>query len=157
MKFPKRAIESLEARLSCGVNPVSSRMVTSCRRAHYPDYMSRQRAVIADVDGTLAMRGTRSPYDWSTVNLDSPNKSVVDVVRLLAVDSQIIYVSGRDERSREGTRTWIDEYVGVPGQLYLRRAGDRRKDSIVKPLVTFRVPNQTEVGIRVRATISATS
>ena len=37
-------------------------------------------AVICDVDGTVALRGDRGPYDYSTVHLDLPNKPIGDGV-----------------------------------------------------------------------------
>jgi predicted kinase len=90
-------------------------------------------AVICDIDGTLAIKGDRSPFDWLKVGGDTPNRAVVEAVRRLASTGvEILYTSGRDEVCREITRAWLDEHVGVDGPLFMRRRSDMRKDSIVK-------------------------
>ena len=45
---------------------------------------------------------------------------------------EVIFCSGREDTARETTVQWIAEHVEVPGRLYMRAAGDRRKDAIVK-------------------------
>lgn len=93
----------------------------------------RPEAVIFDVDGTLALRGDRDPYDWSSAGADKPNGPVVRVLHALARSGiAIVYVSGRVEDARSITENWIDREIGVGGRLYLRRSGDTRRDAIVK-------------------------
>ena len=58
-------------------------------------------AVICDVDGTVALRGDRGPYDYSTVHLDLPNKPIIEVVHRLVGDHReiilgIIYLTCHD-------------------------------------------------------------
>ncbi len=91
-------------------------------------------AVLVDIDGTVALMGQRSPYDESQVHLDRPNVSVITAVRALhAAGHEIIFCSGRTERSRQATETWLAQHVRVAhADLFLRRAGDQRRDSIVK-------------------------
>ncbi|MFC7644091.1 hypothetical protein ACFQX6_27630 [Streptosporangium lutulentum] len=38
---------------------------------------------IVDIDGTLALRGDRGPYDWDRVGEDLPNHPVVTIVKAL--------------------------------------------------------------------------
>lgn len=91
------------------------------------------RAVMVDIDGTLARMTGRGPYDWERVGEDQPIAHIVELVRELAHGgSQIVYMSGRDEQCREQTTQWLDKHVGVSGPLFMRAAGDGRKDSIVK-------------------------
>lgn len=90
------------------------------------------RVVIVDVDGTVALRGGRSPYDFSRVAEDQPNKSVVELVKVLAESVSIIFLSGRDDSCKDTTRKWLDYHVGVPFELFMRQTGDNRKDAIVK-------------------------
>ncbi len=91
------------------------------------------RAVICDIDGTLALHGGRSPFDWHRVLEDAPNMPVIELVQILAAQGvTIIYTSGRDEVCRRDTRTWLDDFVGVPGPLLMRSRDDNRKDSAVK-------------------------
>lgn len=95
----------------------------------------RPRAVIVDIDGTLALRtGDRSPFDWCRVGEDDPNPAVIELVRIIAnsMDYEIILMSGRDGSCRRQTVMWLDAQ-GVPfHQLHMRPEKGNRKDSIVK-------------------------
>ncbi len=92
------------------------------------------RAVLVDIDGTVALLGTRSPYQEDLVDSDAPNPDVITTVRALAAGgNRIVYCSGRTERSRAATLAWLDRHVGVAyDALLLRPAGDRRRDAVVK-------------------------
>lgn len=94
--------------------------------------MTKLDAVIVDVDGTLALRNGRSPFDWALVSNDVPNLSVIRVLRALAATNAIVYVTGRDEVCRGATVKWISDFVGVQGPLFMRARGDNRQDSIIK-------------------------
>lgn len=91
-------------------------------------------AVLVDIDGTLALLGTRSPYEESSVAQDAPNPPVISTVRALAAGgNRIVYCSGRSEDSRADTTAWLDRHVGLPyDALLLRPSGDRRRDAVVK-------------------------
>jgi hypothetical protein len=93
------------------------------------------RAVIVDIDGTLAVRtGDRSPIDWHRVGEDEPNPPVVELVQILAASRRhrLILMSGRDESCRWQTEMWLNAQ-GVPfNELYMRPEKDNRNDSIVK-------------------------
>ena len=91
-------------------------------------------AVLVDIDGTVALMAGRSPYDWSRVGSDVPNPAVITAVRAMhAAGHAIVFCSGRDEVSRPDTEAWLDLYVGVRYEaLFMRPAGDHRKDAIVK-------------------------
>jgi hypothetical protein len=95
---------------------------------------SLPRAVLVDVDGTLAIRGRRSPYDWSRVGEDDPNPPVIELVQLIAAAGRhrIILLSGRDEVCRLQTEMWLDAQRVPYDELYLRPHRDNRKDAIVK-------------------------
>jgi len=94
---------------------------------------------IVDIDGTLALRNSRDPYDYESAGQDIPNGSVVRVVRILkSAGCSIVYFTGRKERlsngvsTRQVTQQWLDEHVAIPGPLYMRRERDDRRDSVVK-------------------------
>ncbi|WP_328461878.1 AAA family ATPase [Actinoplanes sp. NBC_00393] len=91
-------------------------------------------AVLVDIDGTVALMTGRSPYDWGRVGEDEPNPAVITAVRAMhAAGHAIVFCSGRDEVCRPETEAWLDLFVGVPYEaLFMRSAGDSRKDSIVK-------------------------
>ena len=91
---------------------------------------------IVDIDGTLALRGDRSPYDWARVGEDQPNTPVVTVVRALIRDgNEIRYMSGRMEQCRRATVMWLRRHVNPatgPGHLWMRADNDMRPDDVVK-------------------------
>lgn len=90
-------------------------------------------SVIVDIDGTVALMGSRGPYDWHRVGEDEVNYHVVDIVKSLSRDYEIIFMSGRDGSCREQTVTWLDNtFPNMPYELFMRTAGDQRKDNIVK-------------------------
>jgi hypothetical protein len=97
--------------------------------AHYlPD------AVIVDIDGTVALRCDRDPYDETTVINDQPNAPVCRLVTVLAMSGyRIVFVSGRTEACRADTETWL--YRRFPfhwNALHMRAVGDKRRDAEVK-------------------------
>lgn len=92
------------------------------------------KAVIVDIDGTLAHVTDRGIYDWTAVKTDRPDIMVCDVVRGLKRQGyKIIVTSGRDDVSRDDTWLWLVEHLGFePNELLMRTYKDMRKDAIVK-------------------------
>lgn len=92
-----------------------------------------KRAAIFDLDGTLAHRNDRSPYDMSKVSEDSVDPYLAWLVGLhLQHGYRIIIVSGRDSVCWEDTVNWLAKYGIKYDELHMRPEGDNRKDSIVK-------------------------
>lgn len=91
-------------------------------------------AVMVDLDGTVALMCDRSPFDESRVHEDRPNRAVVEAVRAMhRAGHAVIFCSARTEGCRDATETWLQQHVGVPYvDLYMRAAGDTRRDSVVK-------------------------
>lgn len=93
-------------------------------------------AWIVDIDGTLALRGDRSPFDWARVGEDLPNGPVITVVRaLISSGQEVRYMSGRMEQCRDATLAWLRQHVEsttLPADLWMRADGDMRPDQIVK-------------------------
>lgn len=93
-------------------------------------------AILVDIDGTVALRGTRSPYDETRVHEDRPNEAVIEVVRTMSdAGHQLVFCSGRTDACRAATEKWLWVHFGSafdPAYLHMRAAGDKRKDSIVK-------------------------
>lgn len=88
---------------------------------------------IFDIDGTLALRGDRGPFDWDKVSGDTPNKAVIDLCKLLKnVGFKIIVVSGRDDSCLATTSIWLQDNGISPSALFMRRTGDYRKDYVIK-------------------------
>jgi predicted kinase len=90
-------------------------------------------AVLVDIDGTVALKGARSPFDETRVHEDRPNLPVITVVRAMAAQGYwLVFVSGRTAGCRAATEKWLAEHVGAQFGLYMRAEGDKRKDSTVK-------------------------
>jgi predicted kinase len=93
----------------------------------------KQNAYICDIDGTIAIMGDRSPYDYTKVNLDKPNANIRVILNSISFTGlPIIFVSGREEACREETIKWLKENHITCDYLIMRETGDNRKDSIVK-------------------------
>lgn len=97
-----------------------------------------RRAIIVDIDGTIAIKGDRNPFDYDKVDLDLPNHDVIKLVKAYAkLGAHIIFMSGRDDSCFEKTISWINKHTGMKAaqgmyELYMRKTGDKRKDSVVK-------------------------
>lgn len=97
--------------------------------------MTRRNAWMVDVDGTLALSHQRNPYDWRSADRDHPNPAVVTAVQALAAHpsvSAIIAISGREERARSLTTSWLAEHSIPVNELIMRADGDARADAVVK-------------------------
>ncbi|MFD3807823.1 AAA family ATPase [Streptomyces sp. NPDC058611] len=91
-------------------------------------------AVMCDIDGTLALTGDRGPYDFSRCELDLLNESVkhaLDAFRRADGDT-IVLLSGRSEEHRTQTESWLRRHEVPYDELWMRAAGDGRRDDVVK-------------------------
>ncbi len=91
------------------------------------------KAIICDIDGTLADKGTRFPFDYEKVDQDTVKHAVAEAVRLFHKEGyKIIIFSGREDISKEKTEVWL-KTNNIPYEvLYMRKAKDFRKDAVVK-------------------------
>lgn len=91
-------------------------------------------AWIADVDGTIALNNRgRSPYDYSRVHEDDVCESLARILGLLdSHGDHIIVVSGRDDSCLEETKRWFRDHEIPFDHMFMRKTGDKRKDSIIK-------------------------
>lgn len=94
------------------------------------------RCVLVDIDGTVAIMGDRSPFDWHRVGVDAPNWSIIRLVQALRqAGYQILFFSGRDAVCRPETIGWLSHYFDwqpADYQLFMRPKDDNRKDSLIK-------------------------
>lgn len=90
-------------------------------------------AIIVDVDGTIAQMDGRGPFDWKRVGEDTPRHFIIDMVQNYAMQGfEILILSGRSDECKNETLEWLDRH-GVPfTELHMRKAGDFRKDSVIK-------------------------
>ncbi|WP_406263017.1 AAA family ATPase [Streptomyces sp. NBC_00191] len=91
-------------------------------------------AVMCDIDGTLAIRGDRFPYDFTRCDEDLLNVSVRGALcSFRRADSDVIVLlSGRGEEHRERTEAWLRRHEVPYDELWMRAAGDGRRDDVVK-------------------------
>ncbi|MEU1730679.1 hypothetical protein [Streptosporangium sp. NPDC020145] len=106
---------------------------------------------IVDIDGTLALRGDRRPYDWHRVGEDTPNPPVVAVVQaLLLAGHPVAFVSGRKEQCRRQTEMWLATHVTSLGdtEVWMRGDHDDRPDTVVKrEIYTRRFAHRPVAGV----------
>lgn len=91
--------------------------------------------IVCDIDGTLAIMGDRSPYDWSKVGIDFVNERVRDILMMYCADGRnerIILMSGRDGVCEVDTRAWLKDNDIEYDKLYMRPEGNTEKDCIIK-------------------------
>jgi hypothetical protein len=109
----------------------------------FPSESGPKRCYLFDIDGTVANLDHRLPYverkpkDWrkffDAVSKDLPIAHIIELARDLAeAGVPIVYVSGRSDECRADTLAWFSAHDLPLGPLYMRRAGDRRPDHIVK-------------------------
>ena len=92
------------------------------------------KCIIVDLDGTLSIHQGRNAFDYSKLLSDKPNHPLVDLLRILSGSVDIIFFSGREgtEQCRQDTAKWLNDNVGIPYQLYMRKEKDYRGDEIIK-------------------------
>ena len=90
-------------------------------------------AILCDLDGTLAILHDRGPFDAKRCETDLLNIPVAEIVKTYHEKGvKIILMSGREDNARSQTMNWLS-YNKIPyNALYMRSAGDNRKDAIVK-------------------------
>jgi predicted kinase len=107
--------------------------------------VSLPKAIICDLDGTLAIIGDRSPYDASECDVkDLPNGPVIEAVMAMRANGiKVVFMSAREDKYREQTVRFIEKhcrYFGdadpegacIPYELYMRATNDLRRDATVK-------------------------
>lgn len=114
---------------------------------------TQHRTYIVDIDGTLAdatdrlhhiRKDTNSPSraDWDAFFAkcgdDKPLQDAIDVIRMIGFyawhngNIEIAYLTGRPERVRQTTISWLMRYGLPKGQLLMREDADHRSDEVLK-------------------------
>lgn len=114
-------------------------MQLNVNKPKYVGNPNNPKAIIIDVDGTVADKGTRCPFEWMKVGEDKPIMIVIDIVQGFLEQGYIpLIFSGRDSVCYDLTYDWLNTNVFVGTfwydcfSLFMREEGDMRKDSIVK-------------------------
>lgn len=89
--------------------------------------------VVVDIDGTVATRTNRDPFDYSKVLDDAPKPDVIEVVASLwRAGHKIIFVTARDDSCFDDTYEWLTLNCPPFIKLYMRKTGDTRSDGVIK-------------------------
>jgi predicted secreted acid phosphatase len=114
------------------------------------------KTYIVDIDGTLADLGHRlhfiqqEPKQWDAFfeacSEDTPINGVIFVIKALLHDgAYIVFLTGRPEKVRAKTVTWLNEQ-GLPvNHLIMRRDGDHREDTVAKLELLRSLPTGAEI------------
>jgi predicted kinase len=123
-----KALEVLKQTFDLAPRPLRS---TSCIAEKQDENLPK--AIICDLDGTLALMGNRDPYDASKSDKDALNEAVASVVKLFAANGyRVLLLSGREEIFREPTLRFLEKFAIPCQQLWMRSTKDYRKDAVVK-------------------------
>lgn len=94
---------------------------------------SLPKAILCDLDGTLALLNGRNPFDATDCDKDVLNGPVAHI---LATYKQagyaILLLSGRQDKHRDATLRFLEQHGIAYDMLQMRITGDDRKDAIVK-------------------------
>lgn len=99
-----------------------------------------KKAIIVDLDGTLAQIGDRDVYDAANCHVDTLNPAVALVLHGLVLSNptcHIIICSGRSVDDKAATVAWLESYGIAYHHLFMRPSRDRRMDAIVKQEILF--------------------
>lgn len=107
--------------------------------------MSKVKAIISDLDGTLCNLSHRLHFienenndkDWHQFHSNCLNDTIFSWCENLLRSMQksgykIIFMTGRDDAYIEQTKIWLKKHDIAYEMLLMRKAGDNRPDSVVK-------------------------
>ncbi|MFF4233479.1 hypothetical protein [Streptomyces sp. NPDC001820] len=110
---------------------------------------------IFDLDGTLADSGhrqrflERKPRDWDAFFAaapdDPPLAKGIEMCLRAAEECEVMYLTGRPERCRRDTLTWLAEQGLPEGRVFMRRNDDRRPARTTKLEILRRLGRDREI------------
>ena len=101
----------------------------------YPYNAVLDDCIICDLDGTLCKMVDRGPFEVLKCDTDEVNPAVLDILLRYNIGLPripIILMSGRDGIAKEKTLAWLKKHDVPYDALYMRTAGDFRKDAVIK-------------------------
>jgi hypothetical protein len=99
--------------------------------------MSKPKAIVVDLDNTLALIGDRDPYAGHLCASDALCEATALVVFAVAEGASVnvIFLTGRNEAARDETATWLLRHLAVAavgGSLIMRAVDDWRPSDVYK-------------------------
>lgn len=112
-----------------------------------------KQVYLFDIDGTLANvahrlhhiseafddQGMKRKADWpafyAACDQDAPIPHMIELALTLAVETDILFVTGRTDDVRDKTLAWLKAHFGdwiSSPDIYMRPSGDYRADTVVK-------------------------
>jgi predicted kinase len=132
-------LEECIARDAKRPQPVGAKRIREMHRQFYADKntvvqdATLQKAIICDLDGTLALMNGRNPFDAALCESDLLNVPVANVLKTFQeLGHKILLLSGRKDEHKPQTINWLTKHSIVYDMLEMRQTNDGRKDSIVK-------------------------
>lgn len=91
------------------------------------------KAIIVDIDGTIATRVNRDPFEYDKVIDDAPKDNVIQIISSMWKSGhKVIFVTARDDSCRLQTLIWLKRWCPPFTEVHMRKTGDVRDDAIVK-------------------------
>ena len=120
--------------------PVGAKVIKTMQRQFFkdaPEYVTQNKdlpkAIICDLDGTLALMNGRNPFDASRCDEDLLNNPVANVlINYKRLGYKIILLSGREDKFTAPTLRFLENNNIEFDVLLMRKTADNRKDSIIK-------------------------
>ena len=131
-------LEECITRDALRAQPVGAQRIREMHRQFYASVPTEQdetlpKAIICDLDGTLALMNGRNPFDAAKCEADLLNKPVANVLKnYRALGYTIILFSGRKDEHKTQTINWLSTHNINFNLLEMRQTADNRKDSLVK-------------------------
>jgi hypothetical protein len=100
--------------------------------------------VICDIDSTVAdieeylgfliIKPKNFPAFYNSIPHHKPIQETVDLIEMLGHKPRydVVFLTARSDECRLQTQQWLDRNFSFPAPLYMRKAGDYRKNFIVK-------------------------
>lgn len=140
--------------------PVGKKVLRDFYKKYYPhliapmsddrkmiEFTGKKKAIIVDIDGTIALRQNRNPFDYEKVYEDRIDHRMAHLLKNLINETEyeVFFVTGREQVGNcyADTALWLSNNIheehwfnqGVCESnwtLYMREEGDYRSDEIVK-------------------------
>ncbi|WP_118974169.1 phosphatase domain-containing protein [Taibaiella koreensis] len=134
-QIPRHAIQKHVANLQqlkkeFDFEPVLKKKKVNQYREQDPDL---PRALICDLDGTLALLNGRDPYNAASCEEDQLNQPVANLlVQYRQLGYRILLVSGREDIYKAQTLRFLERHGILFDELLMRKEKDSRKDAFIK-------------------------
>ena len=91
------------------------------------------KLVLVDIDGTVAHRTNREPFEYDKVLDDRPDNETIEVINALwRAGYKIIFISARDDSCFDDSYEWLRLHCPPFIKLHMRKTGDSRSDAVIK-------------------------